>query len=199
MAATKTAPAGHGRPGEAVPGDEPAAATPDLARGSDRHLPPGAPGGIEDPFDPANTPADMPADPTTVGPPEEGLSESLTEELAALIDDGRTYVGAEINFQKTRASLAGKHAGIALGLAVVAVVVLHVAVLAFAVGLVMALAPLVTIWGSIAIVVGTLLGVTGLLGWQAARHGQRIGEIFSAGDASSPPARVPGTAPEEEI
>ncbi|QIQ86161.1 MAG: phage holin family protein [Erythrobacter sp.] len=142
-------------------------------------MPPDSANGIEDPFDPATLPDDLPADPTTVGPPEEGLSESLTEELAALIDDTRTYAEAELAFQKTRASLAGKNAGIALGLVVVAVVVLHVAVLALAVGLVMALAPLVTIWGSIAIVVGALLALTGLLGWMAMKRGKRISAIFA--------------------
>ncbi|AOL23616.1 Putative Holin-X, holin superfamily III [Erythrobacter litoralis] len=167
-----------------APGQDPGTLARD-PRAADEALPPDSPNGIEDPFDPSGAPIDMPADPTTVGPPEEGLSESLTEELAALIDDGRTYVSAELNFQKTRASLAGKNAGIALGLAIVAVVVLHVAVLALAVGLVMALAPLVTIWGAIAIVVGGLLAVTGLLGWKAAKHGQRIGAIFANDD---PPA-----------
>jgi hypothetical protein len=184
VAATKTAPGEDGRLGETAPGEDPAAG----AGLSPEPLPADSPNGIEDPFDPANAPADMPADPTTVGPPEEGLSESLTEELAALIDDGRTYVSAELNFQKTRASLVGKNAGIALGLAIVAIVVLHVAVLALAVGLVMALAPLVTIWGSIAIVVGALLGVTGFLAWLAAKRGQRIGAIMSSGDA--PPAQA---------
>ncbi|MEQ8412027.1 MAG: phage holin family protein [Erythrobacter sp.] len=157
-------------------------ADPAPAQRGDEPLPPDDIGRIEDPFDPGNAPADMPADPTTVGAPEEGLNESLTEELAALIDDGRTYAEAELNFQKTRASLAGKNAGIALGLVVVAVVVLHVAVLAFAVGMVIALAPLVTIWGSIAIVVGALLLATGLLGWQAAQRGKRIGAIFAKDD-----------------
>lgn len=153
-------------------------------------MPSGERKGIEAPFDPADPPEDMPADPTTLAGPEEGLpedtlNESLTGQLAALIDDTRTYAEAELNFQKTRASLAGKNAGIALGLVVVAVVVLHVAVLALAVGLVMALAPLVTIWGAIALVVGALIVVAGLLGWQAARRGQRIAAIFAAPEPHS--------------
>jgi hypothetical protein len=131
-----------------------------------------------DPFAPGNAREDMPADPTTVGPPEEGFHESLSEELGALIDDGRTYFEAELAFQSTRAKLIGRNAGIALGLIVVAVVVLHVAVLAFAVGMVMALEPLVTIWGAIAIVVGALILVTALLGLRAARHGKRIAAMF---------------------
>lgn len=180
MSATKTA-----------RGEDPGALAKDSQAASEP-LPPDSARGIEDPFDPAIAPEDMPADPTTVGPPEEGLSESLSEELAALIDDGRTYVEAELNFQKTRASLAGKNAGIALGLGVVAIVVLHVAVLALAVGLVMALAPLVTIWGSIVIVVGSLLAVTGLLVWMAAKRGQRIGAIFAKDE---PPDTAAGATP----
>lgn len=146
-------------------------------------LRPDSANGIEAACDPDTAPADLPADPTTVGPPEEGLSESLTEELAALIDDTRTYAEAELVFQKTRASLAGKNAGIALGLVVVAVVVLHVAVLALAVGMVMALTPIMTIWGSIAIVVGALLALTGLLGSMAIKRGKRISAIYAKDDA----------------
>ncbi|NBC88649.1 MAG: hypothetical protein GVX90_04000, partial [Alphaproteobacteria bacterium] len=93
-------------------------------------MPTDEPTGIEDHFDPSNAPDDALEDPTTLAASGESPDGSLTDQLAALIDGTRTYAEAEFNFQKTRASLAGKNAGIALGLVVVAVVVLHVAVLA---------------------------------------------------------------------
>ncbi|GMN01550.1 phage holin family protein [Erythrobacter sp. MTPC3] len=106
--------------------------------------------------------------------------ESLTEELAALIDDGRTYAEAEVAFQKTRAKLAGVSIGKAAALLVVAAITLHIAVLALAVGLVIALEPLVTIWGAIAIVVGVLLLITGWLALKAKRNGDKLGVLFGS-------------------
>ena len=110
------------------------------------------------------------------------FDESLTDEIAALIDDGRTYVEAEIAFQKTRAKLAGSNVGRAVGLVLVALIMLHIAVLALAVGLVMALEPLVTIWGAIAIVVGVLLLATVLLLLRAVGHGKSLGAMFGSSD-----------------
>ncbi len=108
--------------------------------------------------------------------------ESVIEELSALIDNGRTYAAAELKFQKTRAALAGRSIGIAAACVVVAIILLHIAFLALAVGLVMALDPLVGIWGAIGIVFGGLLLVTGLLGWIALKNAQKLGHLFSSAD-----------------
>lgn len=110
------------------------------------------------------------------------FDESIVDELAALIDDGRTYAEAELAFQKTRAAIAGKSAGLAIGYVIVAIVLLHIAFLALAVGLVMALEPQVTIWGAIAVVVGVLLFATGALLYGAVRQGKLLGALFSSGD-----------------
>ena len=107
------------------------------------------------------------------------FDESIVDELAALIDDGRTYAEAELAFQKTRAGLAGKSVGLAAGFAVLAIILLHIAFLALAVGLVMALEPLVTIWGAIGIVVGVLLLATGALLYGAAKQGKLLGALFA--------------------
>ena len=109
--------------------------------------------------------------------------ESLREELAALIDNGRNYAQAEIAFQKTRAALAGRSIGIAAAAAIVAIILLHIAFLALAVGLVMALEPLVTIWGAIGIVFGGLLLLVALLGWVALKNGKKLGYLFSSPEA----------------
>lgn len=107
---------------------------------------------------------------------------TLRDDVTALIDDARTYAEAEIAFQKTRAGLAGKATGRAIVLLVLALVLLHIAVIALAVGAVIALAPLVTIWGAIAIVVGVLLAGVAILVLFAARDGKALAAMFSSGD-----------------
>lgn len=114
--------------------------------------------------------------------PPDSFDESITDEIAALIDDGRTYAEAELAFQKTRAAIAGKSVGFAAAYVVVAIITLHIAFLALAVGLVMALEPLVTIWGAIAIVVGGLLLATVLLGFAAKNHASRLGLMFGSAE-----------------
>jgi hypothetical protein len=51
------------------------------------------------------------------------------------------------------------------------------------VGAVIALAPLVTIWGAIAIVVGVLLVGVALLVMAAAKDGKMLSAMFGSGDA----------------
>lgn len=117
-----------------------------------------------------------------VDPSQPEFDESLIEEMGALIDDGRTYAEAELAFQKTRAKLAGKLVGVSLLLVIVALILLHIAFLALAVGLVLAFEPLVGIWGAIAIVFGGLLLVVALLGWMAFSRAKTLGALFSAPD-----------------
>jgi hypothetical protein len=107
----------------------------------------------------------------------------LREDVTALVEDARNYAEAELAFQKTRAALAGKHGARAIVLLVLALVLFNLALIALAVGAVIALAPLVTIWGAIAIVVGVLLLGTGLLVAAALRDGKLIGAMFGEGDA----------------
>nr|WP_298927679.1 phage holin family protein [uncultured Erythrobacter sp.] len=126
-----------------------------------------------DALDPSGSPSADTAPPDTI-------DESIADEIAALIDDGRTYAEAEIAFQKTRAGIAGKSIGFSVAYVVVAIISLHIAVLALAVGMVMALEPLVTIWGAIAIVVGVLLLGTILLVLKAKGHAERLGLMFGS-------------------
>jgi hypothetical protein len=105
----------------------------------------------------------------------------LRDDLSALVEDARTYAEAEIAFQKTRAGLAGKAAGRALGLLVLALVLLHIALIALAVGAVIALAPLVSIWGAIAIVVGVMLAGVGALVYLAVGDGKVLSAMFASG------------------
>jgi len=129
----------------------------------------------------SETAPEMPDAPATQPPqdPAPDFDEGLFEEVASLIDDGRTYAEAEIAFQKTRAKLAGRSVGVAALAVAVALILLHIAFLALAVGLVIALAPLVTIWGAIGIVVGGLLLLVGLLGWTAMKRAKVLSALFS--------------------
>jgi len=114
--------------------------------------------------------------------PSPQIDPSLLEEAGALIDNARTYAEAELGFQKTRAALAGRFVGIAVGLGIVAIILLHIAFLALAVGLVLAFEPLVGIWGAIGIVFGGLLLVVGLLGWGAVSNIMKLGDLFGSSD-----------------
>ena len=109
---------------------------------------------------------------------EEPYDESLTEEIAALIDDGRTYAQAELTFRKTQASLAGQKVGVIAGLGVLAIILLHLTFIALAVGMVIALEPLVTIWGAIAIVVGVLLLGVIALGLKLRSTAKSLADLF---------------------
>ncbi len=108
------------------------------------------------------------------------IDPSLMEEASALIDNARTYAEAELGFQKTRAAFAGRLVGVSLALVVVALILLHIAFLALAVGLVLAFEPVVGIWGSIGIVFGGLMLVVALLGWGAFTRAQKLAALFSS-------------------
>lgn len=125
-----------------------------------------------------------PADPATAPEAPDTTLSGLRDDVTALVEDARNYAEAELAFQKTRAVLAGKHGARALGLLVLALVLLNLALIALAVGAVIALAPLVTIWGAIAIVVGVLLVGTGLLVAGALKEGRMIGAMFGGGEGS---------------
>ncbi|KEO91347.1 hypothetical protein EH31_01395 [Erythrobacter longus] len=117
--------------------------------------------------------------------PDPQFDPSLLEEASALIDNARTYAEAELGFQKTRAAFAGRLVGASLGLVIVALILLHIAFLALAVGLVLAFEPLAGIWGSIAIVFGALIAVVVLLGWGAFKRAKKLASLFSSPDEES--------------
>lgn len=108
-------------------------------------------------------------------------NDSLITEIAALIDGGRTYAEAEIGFQKTRAKLAGRNLGTVVVCIILALILVHIALLALAVGLVIALAPLLSIWGAIAIVVGGLLLLVAILGMTVRKRVLLLSVLFSSG------------------
>ena len=93
---------------------------------------------------------------------EAEIRHSLTDDIFALFDDGKTYVEAEIAFQKSRSSFVANRAKLAVAYGAAAFGVLHLALIALTVGTVIALAPLVGPWIATAIVGGALI-VLGLV------------------------------------
>ena len=95
-----------------------------------------------------------PPDGEFVSEEERVEARSLLENLETLIDDGKTYLEAEANYQKSRALyIADSLPGIALNGAVAAALA-FIALIGLTVGLIIALAPYLTAWGSSALVVG---------------------------------------------
>jgi len=152
--------AGTARPGQSAPGPDPVAVGADAS----------AAGAGSDEV------ADASAD-------ARDREDSLIDELGTLIDDAGLYASAEIAFQKTRAKLAMRLVGVAAGAVLLAVILLHIALIALAVGFVIALEPLVTIWGAIAIVVGVMLAGVVALALMAASKARLLGKLFASNPA----------------
>ncbi|MDZ4307318.1 phage holin family protein [Allopontixanthobacter sp.] len=103
---------------------------------------------------------------------------SLSEDIVALIDDGKTYVEAEIAFQKTRLAFAADRGKSGLLLGISAFAVLHLALIALVVGLIFALSPIITAWGATAIIAGILLIAGLILGLKAKARFERLVDAY---------------------
>lgn len=108
---------------------------------------------------------------------------SLTDNLFALIDDGKTYAEAELRFQKSRAGFIGNRIKYAIAFGLGAFGVLHLALIAATVGLVLALNPVIGPWGATAVVTISLvvIGVLMLRALQAKLNDIR-GAFEESGD-----------------
>lgn len=82
---------------------------------------------------------------------------SLADDIGALIDGGKTYAEAEIAFQKSRLSFAANRGKTGALSALIALAVLHLALVALVLGSILALTPVITAWGATGVVVGVLL------------------------------------------
>lgn len=81
---------------------------------------------------------------------------SLTEDIKALVSDGRLLAEAEIDFHKKRALYGAKEGQRIAASFAVAGVLAFFAIMAVVFGLVLALGQIVGYWGSTAIVAGVL-------------------------------------------
>ena len=82
---------------------------------------------------------------------------SLRDDVAALIDDGKTYLEAELVFQKTRAAFVANGAKGAVVFGAIAALLGFLALIGLTVGLIIALTPYLTAWGASGLVVALLL------------------------------------------
>ncbi len=111
---------------------------------------------------PYNGPVDLPDSYEPEDDDQEPHGPSLTDDIMALLEDGRTYAEAEMAYQKSRAGFAANRFKGAIAFGLGAFGVLHLALIAMTVGLVIALVPLVGPWIATAIVTAALIGL-GLL------------------------------------
>ena len=87
---------------------------------------------------------------------------SLTDDVLALFEDGKTYAEAELRFQKSRAGFVGNRVKSALIYIFAAFGMFHLALIAATVGLVLALIPITGPLGATLIVTISLV-VIGLI------------------------------------
>lgn len=113
------------------------------------------------------------------GADEPRSGHSLTDDLVALLDDGKTYLEAEKAYQKSRAIYVAHKGKRGIILGVVAFAMIHTALIGLVVGAVIALAPHLTIWGAMAVVSGVLIVAGMILGRKALAHFKAAGDSFA--------------------
>lgn len=105
-------------------------------------------------------------------------SPRLMDEVAALIDDGKTYVEAELAYQKSRMSYAADRGKSAALLAFFALSFVHLALVGIVVGFIIALSPKLTALGATGVVVGVLLVGAAITVSKLRNHTREISEAF---------------------
>jgi hypothetical protein len=93
----------------------------------------------------------VPADPAAEA--EAAENRSLIDDVEVLIEDGKTYLEAELNYQKTRALFVGERAKSVAFYGLVGFVFAWMALIGLTIGLIFALTPSLGGWGATAVVV----------------------------------------------
>ena len=130
----------------------------------------------------AALPPDLPddLDPEPLEAPDDA---SLLADIDALFEDGKTYVEAEIAYQKSRAGFTANRLKWALIYGAAAFGLIHLALIGLTVGAVIALAPLVGPWIATGVVVMLLLVAAMFF---VLRLRARLAEVRSAFDHGEP-------------
>lgn len=113
--------------------------------------------------------------------PNPGGISALVSDIRQLVADGRTLAEAELAYQSSRARLAGSAAKSVAFYGVAAFVLAVFGLVALVVGLLIALAPLVTAWGATAIVAGGLFLLAALCTMRAKRRWTRAQHVLAPG------------------
>ncbi|MFS0849477.1 phage holin family protein [Novosphingobium panipatense] len=103
---------------------------------------------------------------------------SLAQDLRQLADEAKTLAQAELAYQKSRAAYAGTESRTIALLLVVAAVVAFFAMMAFIVGTVIALGPVIGPWGAMAVVTGLLLAIAIISAFNARARLKRMMAII---------------------
>lgn len=111
-----------------------------------------------------------------------GDGSSVFEDVAALLDDGRTLVEAELAFQKTRLSYAGQRGRNVAIFAIAAFMLVTLAIFGAVVGAILALTPSLGAVGATAVVVGVLIVIAGICALAAAQNARMIAKAFRKDD-----------------
>lgn len=90
-------------------------------------------------------------------------SRSLADDLEAMVEDARTYLDAELSYQKSRAGFVADRLKKTIAFGAAAAFLAVLALIGLMVGLIIALTPLITAWGATAVVVLGILLVAYLL------------------------------------
>lgn len=113
--------------------------------------------------------------------PDEGSGDrSLIGDIQGLIEDGKTYLEAELGFQKTRAAYVADRAKAAVVFGAISVLLGFLALIGVTMGLIIALTPLLTAWGACGLVVLLLVAGAALAGRAAKRRWERLMAVIDA-------------------
>nr|WP_166176505.1 phage holin family protein [Altererythrobacter segetis] len=112
---------------------------------------------------------------------EAAENRSLIDDVEVLIEDGKTYLEAELNFQKTRAQFVGDRAkGVAL-YGLLGLMFAWMALIGLTIGLIFALTPSIGGWGATGVVVAIWLVVAGVAFRAAAGRWRALLASFEPG------------------
>lgn len=111
---------------------------------------------------------------------------SLLGDLQALIEDGKTYLEAEVGYQKTRAAYVADRAKAAVVFGAISVLLGFLALIGITVGLIIALTPLLTAWGASLLVVMLLALGAALAGSAAKRRWDRLMAVIDTKPGAEP-------------
>ncbi|MXO85221.1 phage holin family protein [Altererythrobacter aurantiacus] len=104
---------------------------------------------------------------------------SLIDDAKALYEDGTAYVQAELAFQKTRAKYAANRSGQIAGYAAGLLAIVHLALIALVIGVLIALIPAVGAWAATGIVVGVLLVLAAITGFALKSKIDRLRNVLA--------------------
>lgn len=110
---------------------------------------------------------------------------SLIDDVEVLIDDGKTYLEAELNFQKTRVLFVADRAkGLAI-FGLLGLIFAWMALIGLTVGLMFALTPSLGGWGAMGVVVAAWLVIAAVALRAAAGRWRDLLASFEAGDGEA--------------